>query len=98
MERIGPPLARTTSSAGVWRLRGEVALRGWTPDLALFSALLVVAAACGRPFAKLNLGSLPIYPTELALVATLILLVRRVGLRGVVHRVRDVPLAVLAVL
>jgi O-antigen ligase len=69
----------------------------WTPDLAVFSGLLLLTAAFGRPFSKLAIPGTPIYVTEIALVAIAVLLVRRVGVRGIVDRVR-VSLPVVALL
>lgn len=61
----------------------------WTPDLAVFSALLFLTAAFGRPFSKIHVPGAPIYITEIALAVVVILLTRRMGVRGVVARVRD---------
>ena len=72
-------------------------LRRWTaanPDLALLSGLLVLTACFGRPFSKLGGGG--IYVTEIVLAATVVVAVRRTGVRGAIARIRAaVPLLAL---
>lgn len=69
-----------------------------TIDLMVFSALLVLTAAFGRPFSKLGVSGAHVFVTEIALIVTLVLAARRCGIRGVAHRIRDrLPLVPLLV-
>lgn len=80
------------------RLGEVVADPAWTPDLMVFSSLLLLTAAFGRPFSKINIPGSPIYVTEVVLAVVLILLVRRVGVRGIIAQTRAMLPASLLVL